>query len=101
MNETDFSFNIICVTETWCSDSELNNNSTFYLPNFKTIPLERKSKKRRGGVLIYLKNNLVYRMRDDLTVADGDKEILTIEILNQESKNILLSCCYRPPHGRS
>ena len=44
---------------------------------------------------------IVYYVRNDLSASDSDKEILTIEIMNNQSKNILLSCCYRPPDGVS
>ncbi|XP_065652985.1 uncharacterized protein LOC136080294 [Hydra vulgaris] len=35
-----------------------------------------------------------------MCVSDENKEILTIELINKRSKNILISCCYRPPAGR-
>ena len=101
MSETNFLFNIICITETWCSNDEIKSNSNLHLPNFEIIPLERKIKKRGGGVLIYIKKNLDYTIRNDLSVSDGDKEIVTVEFLNKDSKNILLSCCNRPPAGDS
>ena len=41
----------------------------------------------------------MYKIRKDLSISDKDKEILTIEAISKESKNILLSCCYRPPKG--
>ena len=63
--------------------------------------MKEKVKRRGGGILIYLKNNINHRIRNDLSVSDGDKEILTIEILNNDNKNIILSCCYRPPNGDS
>ncbi|XP_065651287.1 uncharacterized protein LOC136079476 [Hydra vulgaris] len=37
--------------------------------------------------------------RPDMSISDADKEVLTIEILAKKTKNILLSCCYRPPSG--
>ena len=37
------------------------------------------------------------KIRKDLSISDKDKEILTIEIISKESKNMLRSCCYRPP----
>ena len=27
-------FNVLCVTETWCTDSNLKNNTNLHLPNF-------------------------------------------------------------------
>ena len=36
-----------------------------------------------------------------MCVSGKDKQILTIEISRENDKNILLSCCYRPPSGDS
>ena len=41
----------------------------------------------------------MYKIRKDLSISDKDKKILTTEIISKESKNMLLSCCYRPPKG--
>ena len=61
----------------------------------KAIPFERKTNQRGGSILIYEKTDLIYKVRKDLSISDKDKEILTIEIISKESKNILLSCYYR------
>ena len=99
MEDTLNIFSVICITETWCNSNEANSNSNFFLPGFTIISLERKTKKRGGGIFIYIKENVQFIKRLDLTVSDDDKEVLTIEILTQKNKNILLSCCYRPPSG--
>ena len=52
-------------------------------------------------MLIYIHKSLGYNLRNGLCVSDKDKEILTIEISRKNDKNILLSCCYRPPSGDS
>ena len=41
----------------------------------------------------------MYKIRKDLSISDEDKEILTIEIISKQCKNMLLSCCYRPLKG--
>ena len=41
----------------------------------------------------------MYKIRKDVSISDTDKIILTIGIISTESKNMLLSCCYRPPKG--
>ena len=41
----------------------------------------------------------MYKIRKDLSISDKDKEILTIEVISKEGKNMLISCCYRPPKG--
>ena len=101
LRDSNYSFNILCITETWCTDSTLKNNSNLHLPNFDIISQERKTNKRGGGVLIYIHKSLKCNLRNDLCVSDKDKEILTIEISRENDKNILLSCCYRPPSGDS
>ena len=52
-------------------------------------------------MLIYIHKSLKCNLRNDLCVFDKDKEILTIEISRENGKDIILSCCYRPPNGDS
>ena len=99
LRDSNYSFNILCITETWCTDSNLKSNSNLHLPNFDLISQERKTNKRGSGVLIYIHKRLKCNLRYDLCVSDKHKEILTIEISRENDKNILLSCCYRPPNG--
>ena len=77
------------------------NNSHYHLDNYKAIHSERKTKKKGGGVLIYIKTNLMYRIRDDLSVSGGDREYMTIEIINKGTKIYIISCCYKPPNGNT
>ena len=79
----------------------LKSNTNLHLPNFDIISQERKTNKRGGGVLIYIRKSLAYNLCNDMCVSDKDKDILTIEISRKNDKNILLSCCYRPPSGDS
>ena len=72
------SFNIICVTETWSTDNELNNSSAFDLPNFDFIHQERRTGKKRGGILIYVKNHIKFKTIKDLSVSDGCSESATV-----------------------
>ena len=97
--ECEFVFNIICVSETWCSNTELQNNSNLSLPGFDSVPYERSKKDRGGGVLIFVKKNLSYKIRKDLSESDEHNEILSLEVSCRHSPNILLSCCYKPPKG--
>ena len=99
LRDSNNSFNVLCLTETGCTDSTLKSNTDLHLPNFDIISLERKTHKRGGGVLIYIHKSLAYNLRNDLRVSDKNKEILTIGISKKNDKNILLSCCYRPPSG--
>ena len=101
MNNIGTSFNVTCLTKTWCSNSEIINSSYFDINNYKAIPFGRKRNKTRGSILIYVKTDLMYKLRKDLSIFDQGKEILIIEIISKESKNMLISCCYRPPKGKT
>ena len=101
LRDSNYSFNILCITETWCTDSTVKNNSNLHLLNFDIISQERKTNKRGSGGLIYIHKSLKCNLRNDLCVSDKDKEILNIEISRENDKNILLSCCYRPLDGNN
>ena len=85
LRDSNYSFNILCITETWCTDSTLKSNSNLHLPNFDLISKERKTNKRGGGALIYIQKRLKCYLRNDLCVSDKDKEILTIEISREHA----------------
>ena len=72
--------NVLCIIESWCTDSTLKNNTNMHLTNFDIISQERKTSKRREGVLVYIYKSLTCTLRNDLCVSDRDKEILTSEI---------------------
>ena len=52
-------------------------------------------------MLIYIHKSLACDLCNDLCVSDKDREILTTDISRENDKNIILSCCYRPPSGDS
>ena len=101
LRDSDYSFNVLCVTETWCTDSTLKNNTNLNLPNFDITSQERKTNKRAGNMLIYIYKNMKCNLRNDVCVSDKDKEILTFEISSESDKNIVLSYCYGPSNGVS
>ena len=100
VREMQCSIKLFCLTETWLKDQELTENSNFQIEGYNTVHLERKDT-NGGGVIIYIKNDVNYKIRTDLTTSDADIEFLTIEIINESSKNFLVSCCYRPPKGNN
>ena len=98
--ECELVFNIICVSETWCSNTELPNNSNLSLAEFNSVSYKRSKKSRRGvEVLMFIKRNLSYKIRKNLSESDEHKDILSLEISYKNSSNIVLSCCYKPPKG--
>ena len=99
LKETKHSFDVICLTETWLNDLEFKINLNYHLPNYEGIHYERKAGKRGNGVLMYIRNDLTYKIRNDLCISDGNRDTLTIELLTKSIKNIIVSCCYKPPDG--
>ena len=59
-----------------------------------------KTKYRRGGgVAIFVHNSLCYTKRNDLCINCEAIESLSIEIRNNDGKNIIFNIVYRPPDG--
>ena len=67
--------------------------------NCEGIYYERKTNKRGGGVLMYIRKDLTYKIRNDSCISDGYTEILTIELLTKSMRNIIVSCCYKALDG--
>ena len=109
IKKLDFNFKIICITETWCKKDEAESEeniskksfSKFSLPGYKVLHQARlhELRKKGGGVCIFVHESLNYKRKAEMSVNDNDCEILTIEILNKYSRNILVSCVYRQPSG--
>ena len=49
--------------------------------------------------MIFIKNNLSYEIRKDLSEPDEHKEKLFLKVSYKNSSNILLSYCYKPSKG--
>ena len=58
-------FSIICLTETWANDSNINHNSLFKLEGYIPVHQIRKSR-QGGGIVIFIRDSLLYKLRNDL-----------------------------------
>ena len=90
-----FTFDIIGLSETkeQCEKGFLSNvNLAGY--NIHSQP----TKSSNGGVAMYVKSSLNYKIREDLSVTKAEFEMICIEILNRASKNTLCFCTYRHPN---
>ena len=91
-------FSIICLTETWVNDSNISQNSLFQLEGY--IPVHQIRKSRQGGGIVkFIRDSLLYKLRNDLSINCEDIESLSIEILNSQTRNIIFNVIYRPPNG--
>ena len=99
LSNINYEFSMISLTETWCSDDAFYNNTEYDLPGYYSIHQERKYK-RGGGICVFIKNNFIFKQRKDLSISDEDNETLSVEIVNKNTKNIIVNTCYRPPNSK-
>ena len=79
------------MSETWLDDTITDGEIA--IPGYL---VERRDRKRDGGsVCLYIRNNLAYNKRSDL--SSEDIEFLAIDLLLPKTKPILVGACYRPP----
>ena len=95
---SNFNFSIVCFSEIWANDININKNSSFQLPNYNTEHQIRKSG-RGGGVCIFIHESLDYKVRKDLSVNCDAIESLSIEICKGKTRNTIFNAVYRPPNG--
>ena len=87
----NFPFSVIGVTETWL---HTNSPPLYSLENYQMLRSDRGHRKG-GGVAIYAKNDIKFKVRPDLHI-EGTENIF-IEILNNDAKNVIVGVIYRPP----
>ena len=93
---------IITLSETWLN-AKLDS-TVIAIPGYKHYRLDRRTsntKKRGGGFLIYVKNNLALEVKEliQLNSLNGDLESQWIEIERRHARNVLICNLYRPPTG--
>lgn len=77
-------FSKIAVSETWLSDENINNYQ---------INCTNRSNKRGRGVALFVDIKLKCKIRDKMSlITDGVMEMIPIEVLNENSKNIVELC---------
>ena len=84
---------ILAINETRLDDTI--NDSEIEISNYT---LTRRDRSRHsGGVAIYVRNPIQFKLRNDL--RDDDLELLCIEINKSKTKLFLISTWYRPPNA--
>ena len=100
LNELKYEFDVIGLTETWHTETSAFLPKT--LKNYHdyefTLGLSQN-----GGCGVYIKNNINFKSRADLSITfnhnNEEFESTLIEILNQNSSNIIIGVVYRHPTG--
>ena len=71
--------------------------SLIKIPEYEFISKNR-NEKMGGGVEFFIHKSINFLIREDLKMEDEVAECLTIEIINSNSKNIVICLIYRPPN---
>ena len=96
LNSLIVPFQIIGLTETWLNDT---NDDLYKLDTYDFVNVNRTSK-CGGGVGIYIKKGIQYKIRRDLNINDENIiESAFIEIINLQKKNIIIGVIYGPPNS--
>ena len=83
-------FSVICFSETWAREENINKNSAFHPKNYNVIRQVRNWRKE-GGLCIFIHESLCCKLRKDLSINSEAIESLSIEISNKKASN---SCIY-------
>ena len=82
------------------NETRLDANITDNMINIDGYDVVRKDRSRNGGgVCIYLRSSINYRVRNDLVPTE--LEVVCIEITKPHSKPFLVTTVYRPPSASS
>ena len=93
LNEIGKTFDIIAISESW-----LNNNSI--IPNLQGYECchQPRISKKGGGVALFINNHLDFKILNKMTTAIDDVlECISVELIFEKSKNVVVSCVYRQP----
>ena len=88
-------FKIICFSEKWCDDLD---NITYDLPNY-TSSHQKRSYQKAWGMSLYIHISLNFKTRPDLSTNCRDIDSVTLEIISEKKRNIIVSVLYKPPNG--
>ena len=100
----DFKFDVIAVSETWTPESRNNTWKPDTLEGYQNF-CGVKGKTLKSGCGFFIKNEIKYKIRNDLNISFADDEnefqFFWIEIINDKNPNIILGVCYRHPKKNS
>ena len=82
LSNLNFSFSIICFSETWLNDSNVDN-SNYELPNYVSVHQIRNHYKG-GGVSVYIHKNFEFKIRNDLSINSKDIESIGVEFISNK-----------------
>jgi hypothetical protein len=88
-------YDLIAITETWINTKSGDFLGEYVINGYKMIAKDR-SNRRGGGVLLYVRDHILYKKIDIGNEIDNIDKV-GIEIKNDENKKIIIALYYRPP----
>ena len=100
INEINFSMTNKFIDLIAFNETRLDANITDNMINLDGYDIVRKDRSRNGGgVCIYLRSSINYKVRNDLVPTE--LEAVCVEIIKPHSKPFLVTTVYRPPSALS
>ena len=94
LHALDFKFNIIAISE---SKLKVEPQVDITLPGYHP-PHCKFTEAEKGGTILYISSNLVYKPRKDLEIYESKElESSFVEIMNKKSSNDIVGVIYRHP----
>ena len=94
----NFSFSIICFSETWLNDSNVDN-SNYELLNYVSVH-QIINHYKGGGVSVYIHLNFEFKIRNAFSINSKEIELISGELLYEKRRNTLFNVVHRPPNGK-
>lgn len=92
----DKTFDIFTVSETWLNPRITDAEIT--IPGYSVVRKDRTS--RGGGVAIFIRDEIPFKIRRDIATNTANYESLLIEINRHKCKKQFVCCIYKPPDYR-
>ena len=94
-------FDIIGFTETWIDENDIgidifNNYKYKHVYQIRKQDIGTECKAKGGGISLFIRDHLIFKRRDDLSILLPHLELLFVE-LNLNNKIYLIGVAYRPP----
>ena len=98
INNLDFKFDIIAVSETWTPEGKKDTWKPDTLEEYQNY-CGIKGKTLKSGCGFYIQNEIKYKIRNDLNISFGNEEnefqCFWVEIINEKNPNIIVGVHYR------
>nr|XP_055025620.1 uncharacterized protein LOC129415608 [Misgurnus anguillicaudatus] len=90
---TKSNLDFLCLSETWLKAN--SPSAAITVPGYQILRRDR-AKSKGGGVMIYIKNSILY---EEINLADCDLECIGLKIILSPQMSFSLIVLYRPPNS--